>query len=183
MPPRPVSLLERELSVSLPEQYKSALLAYPFAAGSVGEEMLVADVEWLLERNRSNNRAFAPGTREKQSLPNLSQGLLLIGIDGGELEYYLEVNSSMNAVMQYSLETHRLSDFAPSFAQYLERIRQIDSEIDAAEALGDERARAIPEWRHTLRFYMPAAIALLFVFAVVPVIAFGVRSLYRWIVQ
>jgi hypothetical protein len=24
------------------------LLAYPFAAGSVGEEMLVADVEWLL---------------------------------------------------------------------------------------------------------------------------------------
>jgi hypothetical protein len=64
MPTRPVSLLERELSVSLPEQYKSALLAYPFAVGSVGEEMLVADVEWLLERNRANNRTFAPGKRD-----------------------------------------------------------------------------------------------------------------------
>lgn len=176
MPTRPVSLLERELSVSLPEPYKSALLAYPFAAGSVGEEMLVADVEWLLERNRANNRAVAPK-------PSLSQGLLLIGIDGGELEYYLRVNSSTNAVMEYSLETQQLSEFAASFVQYLERIRQIDSEIGAEEVLGEGRARAIPMWRHALHFYMPAAIALLFVFVVIPLIAFGIRSLYRWIVE
>ena len=180
MPTRPVSLLERELSVSLPEPYKSALLAYPFAAGSVGEEMLVADVEWLLERNRANNRAVARGKRDK---PSLSQGLLLIGIDGGELEYYLRVNSSTNAVMEYSLETRQLSEFAASFVQYLERIRQIDSEIGAEEVLGERRARAIPKWRHALRFYTPAAIALLFVFVVVPLITFGIRSLYRWIVE
>jgi hypothetical protein len=40
-----VSLLEQEHSVSLPEQYKAALLEYPFPAGSVGEEMLVSDAE------------------------------------------------------------------------------------------------------------------------------------------
>ena len=109
-PTTPVSLLEQALSVSLPEQYKSALLAYPFARGSVGE-------------------------------------------------------------------------FAPSFVQYLERIRQIDSKLGAEELLGEGRARAIPEWRHTLRFYMPAAVALLVVFVVVPLIAFGIRSLYRWGVE
>ena len=85
--------------------------------------------------------------------------------------------------MEYSLETQQLSEFAASFVQYLERIRQIDAEIGAEEALGEVRARAIPEWRHTLRFYMPAAIALLFVFVVTPLIAFGIRSLYRWIVE
>ncbi|RPH48605.1 MAG: hypothetical protein EHM84_07060 [Lysobacterales bacterium] len=179
----PVSLLERELSVSLPEQYKSALLTYPFAAGSVGEEMLVSDVEWLLKRNRTSNRAFAPGRKDKQSLPSLSQGLLLIGIDGGELEYYLKVNSGTNAVLEYCLETQQLSEFAASFEQYLERIRRIDSEIDSEEALGEGRARAIPAWRHSLHFYMPAAIALLCVLVVIPLIAFGIRSLHRWIVE
>ena len=178
----PVTLLEQELSVSLPEQYKSALLAYPFARGSVGEEMLVSDVEWLLKRNRRNNRTFAPG-KDKQSFPSVSQGLLLIGIDGGELEYYLKVNSSTNAVMEYCLETQQLSEFAASFEHYLERIRQIDSKIDTEEALGEERARAIPAWRHHLHFYMPAAIGLLFVLVVIPLIAFGIRSLYRWIVE
>jgi hypothetical protein len=136
----PVSLLERELSVSLPEQYKSALLAYPFAAGSVGEEMLVADVQWLLERNRANNPAFASRGPDKQAMPGLAQGLLLIGIDGGELQYYLNVNSSTNAVMEYSLETQQLSEFAASFGHYLERIRQIDAEIRAEGAGGRARS-------------------------------------------
>lgn len=182
-PTRPDSLLEQELSVSLPEQYKSALLAYPFAAGSVGEEMLVSDVKWLLERNRTDNRAFAPARRGTHPSPSLSQGLLLIGIDGGELEYYLNVNSSPNAVMEYCIETQQMTECAASFGQYLERIRKIDSEIDAEQALGEQRARAIPEWRHTLRHYLPAAIALFFVFLVIPLIAFGIRSLYRWIVE
>jgi len=177
MATRPDSLLEQELSVLLPEQYKSALLAYPFTAGSVGQEMLVSDVKWLLERNRTNNRVVAPARRGTHLSPSLSQGLLLIGIDGGELEYYLKVNSSTNAVMEYCIETRQLSEFAASFEQYLERIRQLDSEIDAEELLGEERARAIPEWRHTLRSYTPAAIALFFVFLVVPLIAFGIRSL------
>jgi hypothetical protein len=183
MQTKPVALLERELAVVLPEQYKSALLAYPFAAGSVGEEMLVADVEWLLERNRANNCTFVPGNRDRQSLPSLAEGLLLIGLDGGELQYYLKVNSGLNEVMQYSFETQRLSEFAASFPQYLERIRQIDSRIGAEEALGEESARAIPGWRQTLRFYMPAAIALLFVFVVVPLVAIGIRSLYGWMVE
>lgn len=183
MPTDSVALLERELAVALPEQYRSALLAYPFAAGSVGEEMLVADVEWLRERNRANDRAFAPGSSGRQSLPGLAEGLLLIGIDGGELQYYLDLNSSANAVMEYSLETRRLSEFAASFPQYLARIRQIDARIGAEEALGEESARAIPGWRHSLRSYLPAAIALLIVFVIVPLVAFGIRSLYRWMIE
>jgi len=177
------SLLERELSISLPEQYKSALLAHPFAAGSIGEEMLVADVEWLLNRNRANNGAFAAGAGGKQSRPSLAQGLLLIGIDGGELEYYLRVNSSTNPVMEYNLETQQLSEFAASVGQYLDKIRQIDSRIRAEEVLAEVRAPVMPEWRHTLRFYTPAGIALVFVFVVIPVIALGIRSFYRWIVE
>jgi len=179
----PISLLERELSISLPEQYKSALLAYPFVAGSIGEEMLVADVEWLLNRNRANNRAFPAGGGDKQSRPSLAQGLLLIGIDGGELEYYVRLNSSTSPVMEYSLETQQLSEFAASVGQYLEKIRQIDSKIRAEEVLAEERAPVMPEWRHTLRFYTPAGIALVFVFVVIPAIAFGIRSFYRWIVE
>jgi hypothetical protein len=183
MPANSVALLERELAVALPEQYQAALSAYPFAAGSVGEEMLVADVEWLLERNRADNRGFAPGNRGRQSLPGLAEGLLLIGIDGGERQYYLDLSSRANRVMEYSLETQQLSEFAASFPQYLARIRQIDASIGAEEALGEVSARAIPEWRHALRFYLPAAIALLFVFVIVPLVAFGIRSLYRWMVE
>ena len=36
---------------------------------------------------------------------------------------------------------------------------------------------------HQLRFYAPAAIALLFVFVFLPLMAFGIRFLYRWIVE
>jgi hypothetical protein len=59
----PISLLERELSISLPEQYKSALLAYPFVAGSIGEEMLVADVRWLAESKSSEQPCVPAGER------------------------------------------------------------------------------------------------------------------------
>ena len=181
--PTTVSLLERELSISLPEQYKSALLAYPFPAGSVGEEMLVSEAEWLLRRNRSDSSTGASGRRHEHRLPGLSDGLFLIGTDGSELRYYLRVNANTDAVMQYDLETHRLSEFSASFSQYLERIRQIDAEVAAREALGEERAQAIPQWKHTVRFYMPVAIALFFVFVVMPLIAIGIRSLYRWMVE
>lgn len=85
--------------------------------------------------------------------------------------------------MEYSLETRRLSEFAAGFPQYLERIRQIDARIGAEEALGEERDRAIPGWRHSLRFCQPAAIALRIVFVIVPLVAFGILSLYRWLVE
>ena len=85
--------------------------------------------------------------------------------------------------MEYSLETQQLSEFAASVGQYLERIRQIDSRIRAEELLAEVRAPVMPEWRHTLRFYTPSGIALVFVFVVIPAIAFGIRSVYRWIVE
>lgn len=175
--------LEEELSISLPEQYKSALHEYPFPADSVGQEMLVSDAGWLLRRNRSDSRASIGGKRPKHPLPSLSEGLFLIGTDGSELEYYLQLNGRTDAVMQYDLETHRSSEFAATFSQYLEKIRQIDAEMRAEEARGEERARAIPAWRHTLNFYKPAAIALFFLFVGVPLIAFGIRSMYRWLVE
>lgn len=181
--PTTVTLLERELSISLPEQYRSAMLEYPFPAGSVGEEMLVSDVEWLLRRNRSDNCTSIGGKRRQQESPGLSEGLFLIGSNGGELEYYLQLNERPGAVMEYSLETHRLSEFAATFSQYLERIRQLDAELRTEEALGEERARAIPAWRHRVNFYTPATIGLLIFLVVIPLIAFGTRSLYRWLVE
>ena len=36
---------------------------------------------------------------------------------------------------------------------------------------------------HRVRFYAPAAIALLFVFVFLPLMAFGIRFLYRWMVE
>lgn len=178
-----ISVLERELSLSLPAAYKSALMKYPFTAGSVSEEMLVADAKWLLEHNRPNDDAVPKSGLRHRQPPSLSEGLFQIGVDGGELQYYLNVKSSSGEVLEYDLETHRLSQFAQSVEQYLEKIRRIDAEIDAEEAAGEARANAIPEWRHTLRFTAPAVIGLLLYFVVLPLIVFGVVSLYRRLVE
>jgi hypothetical protein len=46
-----------------------------------------------------------------------------------------------------------------------------------------ERELTVPGRRHALRFCLPAALALLIVFVIVPLVAFGIRSLYRWMVE
>lgn len=172
--------IEKELSTSLPGTYRALLIVYPFAHLSAGEEMVVNDPDWLITRNLDRQRRKVGKHRGTRPPPTIADGLLLIGTNGSEREYFVSLKSDSDAILEYDHETGALSPFAGSVAEYVRKIQEIDREVEldeTPEAVG----RDLPAWRQKLSFYAPAVVGLFIVFVVVPVMAFGIRTVVKWL--
>ena len=113
MNPAELELLEAELGLKLPVEYRRALLDYPLPRDPHSTELwLCDDVTVLREVNRTWRQAGQPSA------------LVVIGSDGGEESYVLDTGAAPYPVRTYSVETDRLEPLAPSFNDFLERQRQ-----------------------------------------------------------
>ena len=82
--------------------------------------------------------------RQRRWVPQKNH--FLIGNDGGEERYYLDLKEPMSRVFRFHLETGELSPYAADIADYKAKIDQIDREIENDEKRAAER-RKNAKWR------------------------------------
>ena len=139
-----IQRIESELGVSLPQSYKAVQLSYPFGPSSFGSLcMLVDNADAIIDMNKG------PGLHElmhgEAGAPR-DGTYLMIGNDGGEEEYFLDISQADGPVMVFDLESGELSEFARDIKHYVDRVHEIDAEIDTQEREAEERRRNAKWW-------------------------------------
>ena len=130
--------IEKELSVNLPEDYQQLLINYPFAEDSFATTcMVIRDAEALIDVNRSHTTHFLIHHREGRWVPQKNH--FMIGNDGGEEQYYLDLDDSECTVFRFDLETGELSTYAKGIADFKAKINQVDREVEEDEKRAAER--------------------------------------------
>ena len=174
-----VHKIESVLGVKLPASYSKALVHCRFSRNSVPGEMFCQDTDFIISQNQRQWRQI-PRDGNRRRPPNIKDGFFYIGMDGGEYEYYLNLQLPF-AVFEYDYETDRLSTFSISLETYLERIRRIECELEKCEQDEEKLVRAIPKWRQTLHFYKPVIIALMVAFIIFPAAVFAITLIWKWL--
>jgi hypothetical protein len=82
--------------------------------------------------------------REGRWLPQKNH--FMIGNDGGEEQYYLDLDDPRCAVLRFNLETGELSPYAGGIAEYQAKINKVDGEIAEEEERAAERKRNAKWW-------------------------------------
>lgn len=121
--------IEQALSVKLPADYRQLLLDYPFAENSVADSMLICNPELLLVLNSQRDLHFQIHHRKGRWVPGKNH--FMIGNDGGEEQFYLDLNEAGCTVLKFDLETGELSPFANSAAEFKAKVNEIDRECEA----------------------------------------------------
>ena len=125
--------LERKLDVKLPEEYKKTLLNYPFEKDSFAYTcMLMADVNILIEWNSESESLVKNG--------------FMIGGDGGEESYYIDLYDEHHPVFSFDMETDKTVLFAKNIADYLAKIIEIEKNIELDEELVKKRRENSKWW-------------------------------------
>ncbi|MHC4478062.1 MAG: SMI1/KNR4 family protein [Planctomycetota bacterium] len=144
---RDIGRIESELEIQLPDSYKKVVLSYPFGPESIGYTcMLANDAAAVIELNKSPSFHSIIHTKKDVAHPLETKNCFWIGNDGGEEEYYLDISTTSGAVLKFDLETGELTEFAPDMDHYIERIHEIDREIDEDERETQERRKKAKWW-------------------------------------
>lgn len=140
-----IQRVEQALTIKLPSDYQQLLLDYPFSEDSFATAcMVIRDAESLIKINQGPDTHFAIHHREGRWVPQKNH--FLIGNDGGEEQYYLDLNDQTSMVFRFDLETGELSPYASGIADYKAKIDEIDCEIDEDEKRVAERKRSAKWW-------------------------------------
>ena len=140
-----IQRVEHALSVKLPSDYRQLLLDYPFSEDSFATAcMVIRDAEALINLNRGPDKHFVIHHREGRWVPGRNH--FLIGNDGGEERYYLDLDDPRSTVFRFDLETGELSPYATGIADYKAKIDQIDHEIEDDEKRASEMRRNAKWW-------------------------------------
>jgi hypothetical protein len=134
MSPAQLDELERYLGVTLPYEYRAALLDYPLPRDPHSTEMWLCDEAAEL---RELNRNWRAGGQPPH--------LVLIGGDGGEESYILDTSAARSPVLAYSYETGTMAGYAGSFSEFLER-QHTEYEAIEEDRRGMAEAYAKKRW-------------------------------------
>ena len=105
--------LERELSISLPNDYKSLMTVYPFPADSFSADCLLPDsADRLLEISKI-----------PQKLPRNS---FIIGDNSAEETYFIDISREHSPVYTLDAQTCRVAEKATNLDAYIEYCRKTD---------------------------------------------------------
>jgi hypothetical protein len=125
--------IESTLNVSLPEFYRTTMLSYPFPVDSFAEEFLLPnDPEPVLEYNQH------PCEYEETGAP------FVIGSDGGEEIYFIDLAVDSSQVFTYEMETGKHVEKATDWTEYLGQIESNLKEIDDERA--EQERKANKKW-------------------------------------
>jgi len=129
-----ISKIESSLNVKLPEFYRRTMLSYPFPVDSFAEEFLLTnDTESVLESNQH------PSEYEGIGRP------FLVGSDGGEEIYFVDLAVNSSQVFTYEMETGKHVEKAKDWGEYLSQIESDLKEIEDDEKAERER-KANKKW-------------------------------------
>jgi len=120
--------IESALDVPLPEFYRVTMLTYPFPADSFANEFLLPnDPKTILEYNQHSGEY--PGIGKP----------FVIGSDGGEEMYYVDLAADSSQVFTFDIETGKHTPKAADWTMYLSQIEADLKEIKGDETVEQER--------------------------------------------
>ena len=147
-----LATLERSLQVTLPADVRATFVTPPFGPEShvakVG--LLITDAARLHELNTLNRRTVLEGGPWPATA-------FVIGEDGGETTYVLDLSRQPAVVQEFSLETGRFTDHSSSWAAWLVDLADSERELAADEAFEHERYANKKWWQFWIRPYPPRA--------------------------
>src|SRR5687767_3103523 len=116
--------IESALGMSLPAAYRAAMLDYPFPPTHDAAQLWMPDdAAIVMEIN------VRPSERRLAGKPWPTY-LVLIGSDGGEEDFVLDVQAPAAPVFAYERESGDVRALAPNFAAWLAMLRDWQAEID-----------------------------------------------------
>ena len=125
-----------ELSMQLPDYYRTTMLSYPFPGrGDIEQAELVNDPDLLISLNR--NHPAAEG----------SKTIFVIGTDRSEESYYVKTGEHGSTVYCFELETGKHLVLDASWDEYLARCERQIQEAEADERLMTDRAANRKWWQ------------------------------------
>ncbi len=145
-----IDRIERELDIELPEEYKSILLAYPFAHDSVVyEDDLFGDAATLISRNQESGQyGFM--------VHDWPSHYLVIGTDGAGNDFFIDLQAAGSAVYIADHEVtskskrleYRLT--APSITDFVDLLKKQEAEFEEEERQAAERRLNRKWWQFWL---------------------------------
>ncbi len=124
MNPGEVKYIEDSLGIKLPDYYKSTILQYPYPKDSFADEFLLPNNPDVVVEN--NNDCLIEDTKDATPF--------IIGNDGGEELYYINVKDKKSNIYVYYLEIKKSEVKSDTWPDYL---REIDENLKEIE--DDER--------------------------------------------
>jgi hypothetical protein len=126
--------IENKFNIVLPDHYKEAMLDYPFPDNSYACECsLVNDIEYIIECNTD----LTPYNALKQPF--------VIGGNGGELTYLMDLYDTKSKVYSYSVESDNIDSIAESWQAFIDLINSELEEI-AEDEKAEEARKADKKW-------------------------------------
>jgi len=136
-----IQRIEQALAVKLPADYQHLLVNHPFPDDSTAAAcMVIRNVEVLIHINKNRSRHFRIMNLQRAGKWVPQQHHFLIGTDGGETQYYLDLLDPGCAVLGFDLETGAMSPYAQGMAGYRAKIEEVDREFAA------DGQRAVAHW-------------------------------------
>ncbi len=141
MNPQDLASVERRLGVHLPEDYRQAMLTYPFAPDSQAEELwLLNDPEQLVQINAEYR---ADGFFGLPWLPTY----LAVGGDGAGNAYLLDLTRDPTVVLFADHEARTITYLASGVGAWIDELRRREAEVEEDERLMAERHRTRRWWQ------------------------------------
>ncbi len=141
-----IQRVEQALAIKLPGDYQHLLLDYPFTEDSFATTcMVIHDANALLKLNSGPDVQFLSHHRKGRWSPQKNH--FLIGNDGGEVRYYLDLNDPNCSVLKFDLETGELSLYAHGIEDYKAKIDQLDRQIEEDRKRPREKEPSAKWWQ------------------------------------
>jgi hypothetical protein len=158
--------IERTLEVELPGALRTFLVEQrdEFDPDDVS---VVDDPDAIIDMTKEYRSGFV-------GLEPWPKTWVYLGDESDACPYYIDCTTGQVARLHKGDVQQKPLDSYPTFVAFREETR--------VERKADAEAEKRPlTWKDTVRFYTPAAIALVGFFVVLPLIAFGMVSLFRWL--
>jgi hypothetical protein len=127
MSPAEFTRIETTLAIQLPIGYRTLMGAYPFAPDSFAAECLLPnDADWLIATNRE--RASNQWSSRDADLLD-RRDYLMIGGDGGEEAYLIDLSVTESPVYVYDYETGEVHQRATGLREFVAQCQASDEEI------------------------------------------------------
>lgn len=142
MTPKDIQEIETTFSIALPQAYVDAICPYSFPSeSSLANYAMLDSKEWLVELNQRLRTNGWNGA-------DWPQHYFVIGYDGGECYYFLDVSQNDTKVFIISKEGCDIGDaevYAPTLTDFIDADLEADEEIDDA-VHRDDSHRESKEW-------------------------------------
>jgi hypothetical protein len=161
-----IDKIESTLQVKLPQDFAEFLRK--------GRSQDVIDDQTVLPDGASFIEATLEYRKGPYGLPPWPPAYLYVGDESDACPYVLDCDSGrFFQTHKGNINAEPISTHA-SFSAFVETCE--------ADAKHDAEVAARPEtWRDTLRFYTPLIVAMLVIFVVLPLIAFSISQLWKWL--